>query len=477
MQTRRFILMLATLLAGCWPGFGRETPRLVEVAVKPGEPWRAFPTRTLEDLPESLSSSVDSDTTGYGGSIRQRAGAAGFFQVTRRNGRWWLVDPEGYLFLYRGVSSVRTIPTAGAEVALKRKYDSETGWAAGTVALLREHGFCGVGPWSDTDLLRQVSPPPVYSLQWNFMSSYGRERGGTYRKPGHTGYPRDCIFVFDPEFETFCEQHARQLASVRDDPWLLGHFSDNELPLKREALRNYLRLPPSDPGHRAATAWLEERHGPGTSVSDITAQDEQEFLAFVVERYFRIVSQAIKRHDPNHLYLGSRLHGAALRFPEVFHAAGPHVDVMSVNYYRAWTPDAARLAMWERESGKPLLITEWYAKGVDSGLGNTSGAGWLVKTQEDRGWFYQNFTLALLESRVCVGWDWFKYIDNDPDDTRVDPSNRDSNKGIVSNRYAPYGPLLTRMEQINERVYLLMDYFDGVPLPLAQKRAAGDQGD
>jgi hypothetical protein len=90
---------------------------------------------------------------------------------------------------------------------------------------------------------------------------------------------------------------------------------------------------------------------------------------------------------------------------------------------------------------------------MDSGLANRSGAGWIVRTQADRGRFYQNFTLGLLESKICVGWDWFKYIDNDPEATGVDPSNVDSNKGIVSNRYEPYRPLLEAMQQINERVY------------------------
>jgi hypothetical protein len=158
--------------------------------------------------------------------------------------------------------------------------------------------------------------------------------------------------------------------------------------------------------------------------------------------------------------LGARFHGSDLRFPEIFRAAGPHLDVVSVNYYRAWTPDPGRLAMWERESGKPVLITEWYAKGMDSGLANTSGAGWLVKTQRDRGLFYANFTLGLLESKACVGWHWFKYMDNDPADLTTDPSNRDSNKGILNNRYEPYQALLDSMKQINERAYGLVDYFD-----------------
>ena len=116
--------------------------------------------------------------------------------------------------------------------------------------------------------------------------------------------------------------------------------------------------------------------------------------------------------------------------------------------------------MWSRESGRPILITEWYVKGADSGLPNNSGAGWIVKSQQDRGRFYQHFTLGLLESKVCVGWHWFKYIDNDPSEPNTEPSNRDSNKGIVTSRYEPYPALLDAMKPLNDRVYSLTDYFD-----------------
>jgi hypothetical protein len=309
--------------------------------------------------------------------------------------------------------------------------------------------------------LRSAPEPLVYTLIWNFMSGYGKRRGGTYQQPGHTGYPKDCIFVFDPEFETFCDEHARQLAATRDDPWLLGHFSDNELPLKRDALTNFLSLPPADHGHRAALAWLRERHGPQATSAQITEQDRKDFLEHVLERYLRIVGRALRRHDPNHLLLGPRFNGMNVRYPEIFRAAGRHLDVVAVNYYHAWSPDPELLAMWERESGRPFIITEWYAKGMDaSGLANVSGAGWVVKTQADRGRFYENFTLGLLESRSCVGWHWFKYADNDPADTKADPSNVDSNKGIVSNRYEPYADLLRSMERINVRVYGLTMHFD-----------------
>ncbi|NQT40447.1 MAG: hypothetical protein HQ581_23335, partial [Planctomycetes bacterium] len=108
----------------------------------------------------------------------------------------------------------------------------------------------------------------------------------------------------------------------------------------------------------------------------------------------------------------------------------------------------------------PVMATEWYAKGQDSGMENLTGAGWTVATQKERGYFYQNFVLGLIQSRGCVGWHYFKYADNDPQDTRADPSNRNSNKGIVNARYELYTPLTDAMRSLNRQVYPLTQYFD-----------------
>src|SRR5690606_14144405 len=140
---------------------------------------------------------------------------------------------------------------------------------------------------------------------------------------------------------------------------------------------NFLKLPADDPGGAAAREWLKKRRG--SAGAALTDGDRAAFLEFVVERYYRIVSAAIRRHAPNHLFLGSRLHGRALRAEAVWRAAGRHADVISANIYGMWTPDRSLFRDWERWSGKPFLVTEWYVKGMDSGLGNVSGAGWVVK--------------------------------------------------------------------------------------------------
>lgn len=461
LRNRRSLTSVATgLLVGLSSlAWGQNSARNVDVASKPGGKWTSMKTQSVADISTARPFPVDENLNRYGGMTQRKEKTTGFFHTAKIDGRWWLIDPEGCLFVHRAVNSVSILRPSAAQAAWKKQFASELAWAEQTTAMLRSHGFNGLGAWSDAEKLRSVSHPLAYTRIWNFMSAYGKKRGGIYQKSGHTGYPSDCIFVFDPEFESFCEEHAKQLAKDKNDPYLLGHFSDNELPLREDALKRYLSLPAYDHGHRAALQWLRARNGKDAEAKNIESSDCAAFLEFMAERYFRIVGAAIKRHDPNHLYLGARFHGSALRLPELFRAAGKMVDVVSVNYYHAWTPDPKRMAMWAKEAGKPFLITEWYAKAEDSGMGNTSGAGWLVKTQRDRGLFYENFTLGLLASNDCVGWHWFKYIDNDPTDTRADPSNKDSNKGILNNRYAPYTPMLDSMKLLNLRAYGLIDHF------------------
>ena len=90
---------------------------------------------------------------------------------------------------------------------------------------------------------------------------------------------------------------------------------------------------------------------------------------------------------------------------------------------------------------------------MDSGLPNTRGAGWKVPSQHDRAVHYQNFCIKLLESDSCVGWNFFKYQDNDPTDKTVDPSNRDSNKGLFNNKYEPYEEFTGPVKEFNKRRY------------------------
>lgn len=432
------------------------TGRSVAMQKKPGAKWEERATRILTRTP-AQADAIDQ----YGGSMAWPAEtASGFFRTQKLDNRWWLIDPEGRRFIQAGIAAVTTMGNSvTAKTALAEQFSDMAGWAKASSSLLRDNGFNGAGAWSNNLFAKPEYRMPHARIV-NFMGDYGKQRGGIFVKPGHLGYPENAIFVFDPEFPVFAEKYAQNLTKEASNPWLMGWFSDNEMPLYSKTLDGFLRLPADDHGGREARRWLAERQQRSEpSIGTITTEDRLAFVGHVYDTYLRIVSGALRRADPNHLYLGSRLHSDELTNPHVWQAAGRYIDVVSVNFYRDWAPAASLLKDWENWSGKPVMITEWYTKGEDSGLPNTTGAGWVVKTQIDRGDHYQNFTLALLESPNVVGWHFFKYQDNDPNASNPEPSNIDSNKGLVNVRYQPYPELLLRAKKVNQHKYGLIQYF------------------
>lgn len=426
--------------------------------------WIKFQTRTIHQLTGYNSPGRPAKQNKYGGRKDMKLEPTGFFHVRKIDGRWWGVDPEGCLFIHVAINSINTGKSLRNQKAFDEKFRTKEKWINETNKILHNYGFNGAGSWSDTETIissgRQSVTPLAYTININFMSGYGKERGGTFTLPGHTGYPNNTIFVFDENFAQYCDKVAKQLVQFKNDPNLFGYFSDNELPFRLKTLDGYLSLENnSDSGYLAAKGWLSDQ---GINEEDITDENRSVFLAYVADRYFKIVSAAIRKYDPNHLFLGPRLYSSEKNNERFMKTAGKYVDVLSCNYYGRWTPVPEEINNWTSWSGKPFIITEWYVKGEDSGLPNQSGAGWIVKTQTDRGLFYQNYTLALLESGNCVGWNWFKYQDNDPTLQGAELSNIDANKGIVNNYYEEYKPLLNLMSEINKQVYDLADYFNQI---------------
>ena len=423
--------------------------------------YQPFKTRTVENLVGYQSPKNLPKLSKYGGNTSLQTDATGFFYVKKIGDRWWAIDPEGYYYFNIALNSISVGKSERNQRVLKEKYGTKENWIKETFQLLQKNGFNCAGSWSDEEAIieanKSLDRPFAYCINWNFMSSYGRQRGGTYQQPGHIGYPKSAIFVFDPEFETFCNEHAKQLEAYKEDPNLFGYFSDNEMPFKFESLDNYLALPENEPGHTAAQNWLKEK---GISLAEITDKHREEFMALVADKYFSIVSGAIKKYDPNHMYIGARFYSSEKNQPAFMKTAGKYLDIVSNNYYGKWTPDSTDMANWANWTGRPFIVTEYYTKGEDSGMGNQTGAGWIVRTQKDRGLFYQNYNLALIESKNCVGWHYFKYQDNDPTAKGVDPSNIDANKGIVNNDYEIWKPMMDEMSELNTQVYEIVEYFD-----------------
>jgi hypothetical protein len=428
--------------------------------------WKTYQAKTVDSL-TGFKITQDPELSVYGGWKVNQSKATGFFRVEKKGERWWIIDPEGYPFIAKGVAVFGPGGSEAQKEALKNKYETPENWAKQETKFLKSYGFNAAGAWSRVDLFKGMNEPLVYTVivapMDRYKSKHKKKFGGKYLKTGWQGFRFDLAMVFDPEFDEFVESEIKQISNYANDKYLLGYFTDNELPWVNDALDRHLTLLAKDEaGYLAAKKWLDERKGKDATIDDITSEDRLAFTGFYFEAYIKKVAEAVRKYDPNHLFLGCRFNqsGEELKNPEIFKVAGKYMDVISINHYRKWEPDQTIMSNWANWSGKPFIITEWYTKGEDSGLPNRTGAGWNVPTQLDRGYFYQNFTIELLKSKSCVGWHWFTYQDNDPSNMNTDPSNRDSNKGVVNSKFEPYLPLLENMKMLNSHVFGLTQYFD-----------------
>lgn len=371
----------------------------------------------------------------YGGWIKSSHPSTGFFYAKQTEGNWHLVDPEGYEFIAMSVVSV------------------EKGGPVNLPGDLEWNMINSMGNWSDLSIT-DIPVCPRYTFLQNFKNSSSSLKDL---------FDRDILPVFDPGYGTFCDAQASLFVSeFRNDPWVIGYFTDNELTFHKVTLDDYLGLDKENANYIAAHNWMVGRHGEGYTVTD---SDRDAFRGYVAASYAEPVYDAIRKYDPSHMILGPRLHASGKYDPYILEGLGSFVDVLGINFYSRWEPDQASMDLWLEKSGKPFLITEFYTKGMDTGLPNNSGAGWEVYTQQDRAWFFENFALTLMSHPGSVGWQWFRYIDKDG-----------VNKGVISETYQWYSELLASMRKVGKDVYNLRRFLLGLEYDPVWDPECGDLG-
>ncbi len=429
------------------------------------------------------------DLDRFKGSPRIDLAETGYFSVERKDGVWWLVTPEGNAFYSIGINHITSngyhAPKLGYspyEKNIIEQYGSSEAWAEEASRRMAAWGFNTIGAWSETELFTDWP----YVLQMNFS----RLGGGDWL----TGKFPD---VFDPEWEDKVRAEALEKAApLKNDPRLIGYFTDNELHWGPDwrgldtLLEMYFALEAHAPGKRELVRFLEERYNSNVKLFNRTwmmrvksfddllvkkrpglpaalargrrREDVHAFDELVAERYFKVATDALRDADPNHLVLGSRFHALGVSHG-IIRAAGKYNDVVSINYYSrlTWLVEGIGLILgyvtmddWMADyhsvSGRPLMITEFSFRAMDSGLPNTKGAPVTVLTQKGRANNFEEYARSCLDSPYFVGYHWFNYMD-EPKSGRFDGEN--SNYGIVNEMDVPYDVLVERMGEINGQAY------------------------
>ena len=424
--------------------------------------------------------------------------ATGFFRAEQRDGCWWLVTPNGHLFWSIGSTCVRpesSGPIKGRETMfealpeefakkghadfyrlnLARKYGENwlAEWVGTTCARLPAWGFNTIANWSASDTFRAHKVPYTATVSCGgllFISAeeYKHVPGPARRLPD----------FFNERFPEHYEAAiAKATAEWRDDPWCIGYFVDNELAWDSWAqlgtggeyltAREAIGAPPTLSARQAfvkllrvkysdveafAKAWgvaVRSWDDPVTikpvQLNAASRADCSAFMTALAERYFSVVSAAMKKHTPNQLYLGCRF---AIRPKEVVAVAAKYCDVVSFNIY-ADTVDPEK---WKsaNDLGKPVVIGEFHFGATDRGMFHTGLRP--TKSQAERAKAYAKYVRSVLAMPAFVGCHWFQYVDQ-PLTGRFDGENY--NIGLVSVTDTPYPELTAEARKVNAQVYQL----------------------
>ncbi len=460
-----------------------------------------FPTSD-GGLPETLNwGLVSVDNVPYDKAASAFRGAHsgfGFHRVEKTVKGWTLMDPALRPWKILAIEKANALGPI-CEVrggihpygeALKVTGISRDDWVARTTERLRDWGFNMLGTSCDGLLKKQ-------GFAYAEMLAFGARM--TKGDPAHSIRPwrgRCCEQfpnVFHPLFAEVCDEVAAAAAKkLRNDPAFLGYYLDNELcwwgegDWYRCGMLDYVlkHLPIEHLAHVAAMKVLL-KHGYATSKAYLSEPEgrrdpvRRHYTRLVAETYFRIATQAIRRHDPDHLILGCRFAGVQGAPDEVWRVAGQYCDIVSFNCYPRVNPDKDALTVdiharplgakkgtvneedaakefrrLYEVSKKPLFITEWSFIGLDVGLPCTKGCGSRVPTQKDRARAVSIFLEIVNSQPFMIGSEYFMWTDDPPEGvTRASPE--DCNYGLVNVHDVPYGEVVEafRRARIQNEAY------------------------
>ena len=343
-------------------------------------------------------------------------------------------------------------------------------WRTRTLARLQAWGFNTIANWSDPALGALHQLP--YTRELNIRGDFGNVATG-YDWWGRMPDP------FDQHFAQAVDAAAAEAAQgVRDDPWLLGYFAGNELswsaygPQGRWALAvGTLHGEARSAAKQAFIAELKKKYGTpdrlasawGIALASWDALDAANFpapepdeahpaiaadysawLSRYAEQFFRTVADAIHRHDPHHLYLGSRF---AVSTPEAVAVCARYCDVVSFNIY-ADVPQHGFDVAAMRRLDRPVIISEFHFGSDDRG---PFGKGVVsVASEAQRGAAYARYLQAAVGDPDIVGTHWFEYVDEPVTGRLLDGEN--GHFGLVGITDIPFAGFVESVREANAKL-------------------------
>jgi len=430
----------------------------------------------------------------YGGCPDIHFQPTGFFRLENAD-RWWLVTPMGNVFLSFGVNHV----TPGL---LQRKENRDfwvreiglrdSGDQAGLLTYFRQKvrrdleafGFNTLGCHSPTEFYEPGFAPYVCPLR--FVST------AHWMTPSED----DFLDVFSKEFVDHCYTRAREIALPRkEDRYLIG-YSFTDCPIltdcdaaprgrtvygaSRPGLPTWPRvlgnLGPEAAGKRAYVECMRRIYaddiqefnrcygvdfvsfdalrearvwrptvGPGGPDGLHRPQevcDDESSLIQVVDRYYSVAVEAIRRVDPNHMIFGDKLNGNLGVPDSIVALAGKHMDLVFYQYYAYHNVQEPILDRWSATTGKALFNGDSSYSVPDEMMPGSLGPQ--CATQKERARHSLDFAHRAFSRPDFVGWSFCGWMDSWKTHPRQEEIQHSGLQDPFGNYYQPMADAFAR---------------------------------
>ncbi|MDD3586887.1 MAG: hypothetical protein PHQ75_06855 [Thermoguttaceae bacterium] len=442
----------------------------------------------------------------YGGwADGPRYEATGQFYVKKISGKWWFIDPEGYLYWSHGpvrvtASSGETpldgrqsyfsyLPDPKEDKTFARFYDTHdpllrdyyVKWGVkktydfSAANLLRKYGMTWrrtfdemahvrLKSWGMNTIANSSDESVCLLNRTPYSDRIELKSPAIAGSQGHWWPFRD---PFHPAFKTVFHEQLMARSDEINNPWCFGFFVDNELnwggPTSLAVWT--LQSPADQPAKIEFVKRLKSKYGTvqklnavwKTSCADWNALlqsvavpgpgaqgDLESFSDAIIDAYFKNVRDEFKKVAPNKVYMGCRFSGFRNANERAVKIAARYCDVISTNVYRFVLDDI----QLPEGIDKPLIIGEFHFGALDRGLFHHTLVG--VDDQKARGKAYYNYVESALRHPNFIGVHWHQYGDQ-ATTGRFD--GEDFQNGLVDVCDTPYQETINGIREIGYKMY------------------------
>ncbi|MHC4402690.1 MAG: hypothetical protein ACYTG0_23760 [Planctomycetota bacterium] len=444
----------------------------------------------------------------FGGWKGKTFEATGFFRTEHDGKRWWLVTPEGNAFLSFGINHIH----AGW---WKQPYDRDAWKRILGVSQLQgpefdrafrawfmkdRHlfGFNTLGVHNELRLLNKPAfMPYMQPIHFVDVPHWKQEiPDGNF------------VDVFSDEFAARCDRLARTFAGpVADDPFVLG-YSMTDCPLfteedcrervdviggKRRGARvgwprRLRNLGPDAPGKRAYVETMRELYR--DRITDFNAtyatkhqsfdalaqardwrrntdlsngnetRDNVEFLKRVVDKYYQVAKGSIRRHDPNHLFVGDKLNANTDTVDTVLPVTSKYTDIVFYQMYAKYGVQELGLDRWTKIVDQPFINGDSSFASITEMTPRPFGP--IAYDQQQKAQWAREFMERAFARPDFVGWHYCGLIDTWKSGgtgsyfDHVDEFGKSAGRqhtGLLKADGTPYQPIRKMLKESTDRLY------------------------